>query len=127
MSAVDVYPDNTSMDAENNIDFLVSCIRKFPHVNFAHRDTGCIYAHFNAGQLRWIDPTVLARALEDIEVRAALHAVGRGILDRTSWPNQATAALEKARFHTIGRWGEAAQRSDRAALADDIIPSAEQA
>ena len=127
LSADDVYPIDKSMSAENNVDFLVGCIRKFPHVNFADRDTGWIYAHFNAGQLRWIDPTLLAGALEDIEVRAALHAVGRGMLDRTSWPDQATAALEKARFHTIGRWADAAERPDRAVLADGIIPSAERA
>jgi hypothetical protein len=102
----EVYPEQKAMIAENNVEFLIRCDRKFPQVNFADRDTGRIYAHFEAGQLQWADPDALASAGADVEVRAALHAVAPGILKGAPCPRTAPEFLQPSRFHTIGRWGK---------------------
>jgi hypothetical protein len=102
----EVYPDQKVMVAENNVGFLIRCVRKFPQVNFADRGTGRIYARFEAGQLQWTDPDALASAIADVEVRAALHAVAPDILKGAPYPRTAPEFLQPARFHTIGRWGE---------------------
>jgi len=104
-SPEEVYPDQKAMIAENNVGFLLRCVRKFPKVNFAERDTGCIYAHFEAGQLQWVEPDALARASADMEVRTALTMVTPNILDGAICSKTAPEFLHPDRFHTIGRWG----------------------
>jgi hypothetical protein len=102
----EVYPNQKAMIAENNVGFLIRCVRKFPQVNFADRDTGRIYARFEAGQLQWANPDALASAGTDVEVQAALHAVAPDILKGAPCPRTAPEFLQSGRFHTIGRWGE---------------------
>ena len=104
----EVYPDQGTMAAENNAGYLVRCIRKFSRVNFADRGTGRIYARFEAGQLRWIDPEALASAGADAEVQAALHAVAPDLAKMAPCPVTVPEFLQPDRFHTIGRWGERA-------------------
>ncbi|UEM25052.1 zeta toxin family protein (plasmid) [Skermanella mucosa] len=104
----EVYPDQGTMAAENNAGYLVRCIRKFSRVNFADRGTGRIYARFEAGQLRWIDPEALASAGADPEVQAALHAVAPDMAKMAPCPATTPEFLQPDRFHTIGRWGERA-------------------
>lgn len=104
----DVYPKGEMMNAANNVDFLVRCVGKFPCVNFADRKTGGIYAQFHSGRLQWIDQLLLEQALENFEVQAALQAVGLRTPYGVPRSNAAKATLERARYHTIGRWCEAA-------------------
>jgi hypothetical protein len=105
-SPEEVYPDQAAMVAENNVGFLIRCVRKFPQVNFADRDTGRIYARFEAGQLQWTDPDTVADASADVEVRAALYAVAPDILKGAPCVKTTPEFLQPDRFHTIGRWGE---------------------
>jgi hypothetical protein len=100
----EVYPDQAAMAAENNVGFLVRCIRKFPQVNFVDRDTGRIYAHFEAGQLRWADPEAVASASADVEVQTSLSAVAPNVLKGAPCLMTTPEFLQPDRFHTIGRW-----------------------
>lgn len=101
----EVFPDRRALVVENNVGFLNSCIRMFSRLNLAERETGRIYARFEAGQLRWTDPDVLARAMADIEVRAALDAVAPDLLKGAACRKTTPEFLQPDRFHTIGRWG----------------------
>jgi hypothetical protein len=101
----EVFPDRIAMAVENNAGFLSRCIRMFPRVNFADRDTGHIYARFEAGQLQRADPEVLARASADVEVRAALYAVAPELSKGVQCLKPTPEFLQPDRFHTIGRWG----------------------
>ena len=98
-----VYPDRAAIAAENNVGFLIGCVRKFPLVNFADRDTSRIYARFEAGQLQWTDPDALARARAEMEVRAVLDAVAPGLLNGAPCRKTKPEFLQPDRFHTIGR------------------------
>jgi len=102
----EVYPDQAVMVAENNTGFLIRCIRKFPLVNLADRDTGRIYARFEAGQLKWTDPDALADAGKDEEVRAALCAITPDIFEGSPCSKRTPEFLQPDSYHTIGRWGE---------------------
>jgi hypothetical protein len=100
----EVYPDKAAMAAENNTEFLSRCIRKFPVVNIADRETGRIQVRFEAGQLKWADPDALAEATRDEEVKAALRGVAPDILDGAACSGAGPEFLDPGRYHTIGRW-----------------------
>jgi hypothetical protein len=101
----EVYPDAAIMSPETNIDFLSNCVRRFPRLNFADRDTGRIYARFAEGRLQWTEPETLARAAADPETEAALRVVAAGLF---TWPDsrekRASEFLLKDQFLTIGHW-----------------------
>jgi hypothetical protein len=92
------------MAVKNNVGLLIRCIRNFPRVNFADRDTSRIYARFEAGQLQWTDPDALARARANMEVRAALDAAAPDILKGAPYLKSTPEFLQPDHFHTIGRW-----------------------
>jgi hypothetical protein len=100
----EVYPDKAAMAAENNTEFLSRCIRKFPVVNVADRETGRIQVRFEAGQLKWTDPEALADATRDEDVKAALRGVAPDILDVAACSGTGPEFLDPGRYHTIGRW-----------------------
>jgi hypothetical protein len=45
----DLYANPQSLMVERNVDFRRTCVRRFPVLNLAHRDTGLIYARFESG------------------------------------------------------------------------------
>jgi hypothetical protein len=101
----EVYPDRQAMAPENNLEFLVGCVRRFPQVKLADRDTGRIYARFAAGQLEWVDPDPLARAVALPDVAVALRAIAPEIaVQPGSRLKQTPEFLDPHQFHTLGRW-----------------------
>jgi hypothetical protein len=101
-----VYPDGEAMGPEKNVRFLADCVRRLPAVNFADRESGCVYARTEGGKLAWIDPAALARAVADPETRAAFDAVVPEALGSAATAHPAEA-LRADRFHTLGEWGSA--------------------
>jgi hypothetical protein len=104
----EVYPDPQAMAAANNTRFLVRCARELPAVNFADRETGCIYARIEAGELAWTEPEALARAVEDAETRAGLVAVAPEAVHGArpvSGPKRLADVVPADRRDTLGRWG----------------------
>ena len=107
-SRAEVYPDETAMRAERNAEFLASCVRKFPQVNFADRETGRIYARFAAGRLEWADSDALERAVADADAQAALRVVAPDLFSASrACPRREPAFLPKNHFPTLGRWERA--------------------
>ncbi len=105
-SRAEVYPDGPAMSAERNVGFLANCIRRFPRVNFADRDTGRIYARFAAGGLEWSDPDAAGSAVADAETRAALRVVAADLFTASgARPKGEPEFIPKDRFPTLGRWG----------------------
>lgn len=104
-----VYPTGDAMAAEHNALFLLQCIRRLPNVNLVHWESGRVYARFEASKLAWIDPQALELAFGEEDARAALLAVAPEIAGAPRHDSEAAerqrAALESARFHTLGRWG----------------------
>jgi hypothetical protein len=78
----EVYPDQQTMAAENNTQFLVQCGRRLPTVNLADRDTGRIYARLKSGQLVWTDPEALGKAITDTETQGRHPGCGACNPDR---------------------------------------------
>lgn len=105
-----VYPDRQAMAAENNAQFLSQCARRIQTVNFVDRATGRIYARIESGKLVWTDPELLGRAMEDIETRTGILTVAPAALEEGSHSradlDRLREALQAARFHTLGQWGE---------------------
>lgn len=101
-----LYGRKENMIASVNTEFLAHCVRMISNVNFANPDSGRIYARFEGGQLAWIDPVVLEKALEDEETRAGLLSLtpdmGRG--GPRSGP---TRVVRTDGSHTLGQWGKA--------------------
>jgi len=110
-----VYPPPDAMRPEQNTLFLLQCIRRLPSVNFVNWPDGRVYARFESAKLVWVDDEVLGRALECPDTRDGLTAVAPEIArspvcDRVA-AAELTAELEALRFHTLGRWGQGAERS----------------
>ena len=101
----EVYPDQLIMAVESNVGFLARCVRKYPQLNFADRDTGRVYASFVAGRLEWMDPDALASAIANVEVRAILYAAAPEMCKRSVLQSGTQQFLQPDRYHTIGRWG----------------------
>jgi hypothetical protein len=104
-----VYGDARAMAADANTAFLIQCARTLPAVNFAEHDTGRVYARLESGTLVSTDPDLLAHALMDADVRAALGAVSSAFasatLDARAHPKPSPDVLRADRFRTLGRWG----------------------
>jgi len=100
----ELFPNRSVLDPEWNCGFLIQCVRKFPEVRLADRDSGRIYAQFVQGRLQWADPEALARAAADPEVKAALKTVAAELFSGSAALASSPAYLEPDRFHTIGRW-----------------------
>jgi|SRR5271165_2887458 len=109
-SPSEVYPDEPEMAAERNVSFLAACVRKFPQLNFADRNTGRIYAHFAAGRLEWASPDLLEAAIADTETHRALRAVAPELFGAAKAHVEGEPKrLAEDGFPTLGRWGASAQ------------------
>jgi hypothetical protein len=106
-SRAEVYPSGPTMNTERNTEFLASCIRKFPRLNLADRNTGRIYACFAAGTLEWADRVALEQAVVNAEARVALRVVAPSLFGAEEVKfRRRPEFLSKDRFPTIGRWGQ---------------------
>jgi hypothetical protein len=107
-TAADVYA-NMDLSPSNNLDFLKRCVRWIPAINFADCRTGQVYARLQNGNWVWRDQPRFDKALEDPETNAALLAIARNVYSSPRAEQETDVATEK--MHTIGAWGEAAQRA----------------
>jgi hypothetical protein len=108
-TAADVYA-NMDLSPQYNLDFLKRCVRWIPAINFADYETGQVYARLQSGKWVWRDQPRFDKALEHSEANAALLAIARNVYASPSAEQKCTdVASEK--MHTIGAWGEAAQRA----------------
>ena len=101
-----VYPDRSVMAPEKNLEFLTECVRRFPRVNFADRDTGRIYLRMESGRVTWFDAEFAGTVINNADSRTAIGALApdalRGVpLGRNSSPQY----VDRERFYTLGRWG----------------------
>jgi len=108
-TAADVYA-NMDLSPQNNLDFLKRCVRWIPAINFADFETGQVYARLQSGKWVWCDRPHFDKALEHSEASAAALL---GIAGNASAPpsaEQKRTDVSGEKMHTIGAWGEAAQR-----------------
>jgi hypothetical protein len=108
-TARSVY-ENMDLSPQGNLDFLKRCVRWIPAINFADHETGQIYAQLQRGRWVWRDPLGFERALEGPEANAALLAIARNV-DGSPDAEQKVVDVTTEKMHTIGAWGEAAQRA----------------
>jgi hypothetical protein len=102
--------ENMDLSPQGNLDFLKRCVRWIPAINFADHETGQIYAQLQRGRWVWRDPLGFERALEGPEANAALLAIARNV-DGSPDAEQKVVDVTTEKMHTIGAWGEAAQRA----------------
>jgi hypothetical protein len=108
-TATDVYA-NMDLSPQNNLDFLKRCVRWIPAINFADYETGKVYARLQSGKWVWRDQPRFDKALEDSEANAALLAFGGNVYTSPS-AGQKRTDVASEKMHTIGAWGESAQRA----------------
>jgi hypothetical protein len=102
----EVHPHGLAWAVENNVTFLRRCVREFPAANFAHRDTGRIYARFEHGRLAWKDQAAIVGA-QDTDTLVVLRAVDPHLVLITDARPHSARYLDRARALTLGRWGAA--------------------
>ena len=83
-------------------------MRWIPVFNFAHYETGQVYARLQHGHWAWRDEPRFNRALDNPEARAGLRAVAPNVYAPPSGPEQKHMDVASEKMHTLGAWGEAA-------------------
>lgn len=94
---------------QHHVEFLKRCARLIPAINFAARDSGCVYARLEHGRWTWRDAAAFARALDDAETRAALSAIASdpgADPGAAPPPRDLVRDVADAKRHTLGAWGE---------------------
>ena len=110
-----LYRDPAELSAARNATFLRACVERLAQVDFASAATGRVYLRVTHGVPQWADAAVLAHALQDDDVRAALGATLPAALDRELPAPPAPVYLDAAeRTHTVGRWGGDTPAADAA-------------
>ena len=71
-SADEVYPESLSKAPARHTHFLKACIQRMLRVDLAIPSTGEIYAQFESGQLKALNPRVLREALSTSTLRDGL-------------------------------------------------------
>jgi hypothetical protein len=101
---VNVYPLQEQMAAASNTGFLVNCVTRIPKINFVNRVDGKIYACMETGKMRWVDPDIINRLLEDEDTIAAFQAMVPGFSESLGEFRQQPAIplSEQALLHTLG-------------------------
>jgi hypothetical protein len=102
-----------ALKPEQNVDFLLQCVRQVREVIFADQRTGRVYLQIEEGRPVWVDSEAMSIAVNDPHTRAGILAIAPGVLDRDSVPGQAprrvTDLLPPERVCTLGSWGRATQ------------------
>jgi hypothetical protein len=105
-AATELFASPPLLAPERNTGFLKDCVNRFREINFAHQSTGRVYLHIIADQVSWVDPQALARAIEDADTRAALHAVIPAAFDPSRpAPSRPQFLARSEQRKTVGRWG----------------------
>ena len=105
-AATELFASPALLAPERNTGFLRDCVNRFREINFAHQSTGRVYLQIIADQVSWVDPQALARAIEDADTRAALHAVIPAAFDPSRpAPSRPQFLARSEQRKTVGRWG----------------------
>lgn len=72
----DVYPQGDKMLPENNMDFILQCIKDIPTINFIDPQTHITYAQVNSGEPAILDADLFHEKMDAPEYRAIFDDVG---------------------------------------------------
>ena len=100
----EVYPEET-LNPENNVDFLKQCAQRVSVINFADHRTGDLYARLQNGQWAECDAPGLARALQNLDTRIGLEAIGLNSFEPGSSSTVSAGKLVQEDADTLGVWG----------------------
>jgi hypothetical protein len=111
-SAEAVYPADLSKAPTQYTHFLKACLQRIPRVDLASGRTGEVYAQFEFGQLRAVEPQLLREALSASTLRAGVVAAAPALrpwldevdetLPHLPHPKAIAPALTQ---QTLGVWG----------------------
>lgn len=74
-SPAEVYPPAADLAAAANCGFLRECVRRIPRIELVEPGSGLAYLRVSGGSVEILDADVLARALGNAELAAALAAM----------------------------------------------------
>ena len=92
--------------ATSYFEFLKNCVRRIPHIIFAHQTTGIIYAEIVNGELVAWDRQAYEHAVRSDRARAAFETVANPSKGDGSWPPRDQTRLDPQQSQTLGRWAD---------------------
>jgi len=111
-SAESVYPADVSEASTQYTHFLRGCLQRIPRVDLASARTGEVYAQFELGQLRAVEPQLLREASSAPALRAGLSTAAPALRPWLEDPASVTAELPRPDAiapalaqQTLGVWG----------------------
>jgi hypothetical protein len=101
-----IYADMSSRRSGRHSKFLRQCVSHIPIINFAHYQTGQVYARIVNGKLTAWDPAIYRLAVRDDNVRATFEMIAApphdGSLDAPGCDDR----LDPHQNLTLGRWAD---------------------
>jgi hypothetical protein len=111
-SAEAVYPADLSEAPTQYTHFLRACLQRIPRVDLASAATGEVYAQFEFGQLRAVEPRLLREALSALALRAGVSVAAPALRPWLEESITTPAPLPRPKAiapaltqQTLGVWG----------------------
>jgi hypothetical protein len=102
----DIYAKSPGGDARSGTEFLRQCVRRIPAINFAHQETGRIYARMVNGRLTSWNRAIYQLAVRGDETRAAFEKIAAPPRDNSLGPLGENDRLDPRRSLTLGQWAD---------------------
>jgi hypothetical protein len=78
-SPQELYPATVDLSVAANCGFLRECVRRIPRIELVEPDSGLAYLRISRDGVDILDAVVLARALGNVELAAALAGMAPGL------------------------------------------------
>jgi len=102
----EIYAKPSSRHARDHAEFLRQCVRRIPTINFAHHETGQIYAQMVDGRLTSWDRIIYQLAVRDDDARAAFELVAAPPQDDSLGALGDHSCLDPQQNVTLGQWAD---------------------
>ncbi len=103
-TAVEIYDTPQNMQVRAPGEFFRQCVRRIPIINFAHHETGQIYAQIANGRLTGWNHGIFERAVRDNDARAVFEAVAAPPQGGSFGSFEGDGRLDPRENITLGQW-----------------------
>jgi hypothetical protein len=107
-----VYAVSGTGDRKNPLKFLRQCAQRLPMVNFAHQDTGQIYAQIINGRLAAWNRDIFAEAVHDDRARSAFELIAAPPQSGSFGCISGDVRLDPRQSQTLGQWANQPHRRE---------------
>lgn len=103
-SPEEVYPDESALRPERNLQFFSDCVKRLDSVDIIVRETRRIAARIRSGKLVEWDMHQLSQAIQNDDTRAAILSLFKRFDEQENVEVSDPQKLPISEFNTLGQW-----------------------